>query len=75
MSLDWGVIVGIIGGVIFGITAIVFVVLWIIGTCRKYRGGEQRHSPGSTGTVHCNRCFIVQNTGLNRLDGQAKASI
>lgn len=45
MSLDWGVIGGIIGGVIFGITAIVFVVLWIIGTCRKYRGGEQRHSP------------------------------
>lgn len=69
MSLDWGVIGGIIGGVIFGITAIVFVVLWIIGTCRKYMGGEQRHSPGSTGTVHYNRCFI------NRLDGQAKASI
>lgn len=50
MSLDWGVIGGIIGGVIFGITAIVFVVLWIIGACRKYRGGEQRHSPGSTGS-------------------------
>lgn len=50
MSLDWGLIGGIIGGVIFGITAIVFVVLWIIGTCRKYRGGEQRHSPGSTGS-------------------------
>lgn len=45
---NWGLIGGIIGGVIFGITAIVFVVLWIIGTCRKYRGGEQRHSPGST---------------------------
>lgn len=25
--------------------------------------------------VHYNRCFIVQNTGFNRLDGQAKAPI
>lgn len=75
MSSDWGFIGGIIGGVIGGITTIVIVMIWIIVTCRKSRSGDQRHSPGSTGIVLSDRCFIAKNICLKRLGGQAKASL